>query len=507
MDYILEMKNISKSFPGAQVLWDVNFNIKKGEVHALMGENGAGKSTLMKILMGIYSCDKGEIILNGSPVTMKNPHEAIKHGVSMIHQELNPILDMQVFENVFIGREHRRFGFLADKRRMSDETQALFDELEIPVRATAYMRDLSVAKCQLVEIAKAISVRAQVIIMDEPTSAITESEVDILFKQISRLKAQGVSVIYISHKIAEIFRICDTITVLRDGKWISTAPAAEMSEDKLIKMMVGRDISEVYPKETVTIGETVLEAKNMCLGRKVRNVSISVRKGEILGIAGLVGAGRSELVETIFGLNKADAGEIYINGKRRDMKNPRAAIRQKMALITEDRKMKGLVLSSDIKDNICLMRLKDFAKAGVISGKRESGAADEYIKKLRIRPTNRSHLVRNLSGGNQQKVVLAKWLLCEPEIVILDDPTRGIDVGAKRDIYLLMGELVQAGKAIVLISSEISELIGMSDRIVVMAEGVLTGELRREEFSQEKIMGYAAKFATEQSIRDGGFHG
>jgi ABC-type sugar transport system ATPase subunit len=500
MNYILEMRHIGKTFPGVQALKDVTLNIKKGEVHALMGENGAGKSTLMSILMGICPGESGEIILKGTQVAIKNPHEAIKLGISMIHQELNPIPDMQVFENVFIGREHRRWGFLADKRRMRAETQKLFDELAIPIRATAYMRDLSVAECQLVEIAKAISVRAQVIIMDEPTSAITDNEAEILFKQIARLKTQGVSVIYISHKMGEIFRICDSITVLRDGEWIGTAPVSEMNENKLIKMMVGRDITEVYPKKPAEIGETVLEVKAIRFGGKVKDVSFSVRKGEILGIAGLVGAGRSELAETIFGLNKAETGKTYVYGERFDMKNPQAAIKQKMALITEDRKTKGLVLSSNIKDNICLIQLNKFAKVGVISGGRESGAADEYIKKLRIRATNRNQSVNNLSGGNQQKVVLAKWLLCEPEIIILDEPTRGIDVGAKRDIYILMGELVKAGKAIVLISSEIPELIGMSDRIIVMAEGALTGELCRDEFSQEKIMEYATKFSSKQKV-------
>jgi ABC-type sugar transport system ATPase subunit len=496
LEYVLEMRSVDKSFPGAKVLKNVSLQIKKGEVHALMGENGAGKSTLMKILMGVYSSDAGEILLNGLPVNISNPHEAMGLGISMIHQELNPILDMQVFENVYIGRELRNALGIADKRRMKSETKTLLESLDIYISPTSHMRELSVAQCQLIEIAKAISVGARVIIMDEPTSAITDREIDTLFTQILRLKNQGVAIIYISHKMDEIFRVCDAITVLRDGELIGTDDTANLDKNKLIKMMVGRDITEVYPKSETAIGEVVLEARNICLGSRVKNVGFQLRRGEILGIAGLVGAGRSELVEAIFGVTKRDSGEVLIGGAPCRIKSPKDAIARKLALITEDRKMTGLNLVANIAENITQVAIKTVSSAGILSRRREHSVADEYIDKLSIRATGRDQMAGNLSGGNQQKVVVAKWLLSEPEIIILDEPTRGIDVGAKRDIYLLIGELVKAGKAVLVISSEIPEIMGLCDRIIVMAEGRVTGELERKEFSQETIMAYAADFET-----------
>ncbi len=492
-EYVLEMKHIAKSFPGVRVLDDVTLRIKPGEVHALMGENGAGKSTLMKILMGIYTMDEGEMLLDGKPYHARGPKDAMEKGVAMIHQELNPILDMQVYENIFVGREKKR-GLGVDKNQMIRETQALMDELDIDISPTAYMRDLSVAQCQLIEIVKAISLSSKVIVMDEPTSAITDKEVETLFEQIRRQKKAGVAIIYISHKMDEIFQICDTITVLRDGKFIGTDAAANMTENQLIHMMVGRDITEVFPKTEADMGQVILEVKNLSYGNRVKNVSFQLRRGEVLGISGLVGAGRSELVETIFGMRKKSGGEIFVDGKPVQINHPRHAIRNKIALITEDRKFTGLNLIGTVAENITIVNLGRLFRNGLINRKKEREIADIYIDKLSIRTPNAQQQIANLSGGNQQKVVIAKWLLSEPDVIILDEPTRGIDVGAKRDIYLLIGELVQQGKAVIVISSEIPEVMGLADRILVMAEGRVTGELERSEFSQERIMTYAAQF-------------
>ncbi|MGI6777799.1 MAG: sugar ABC transporter ATP-binding protein [Acetivibrionales bacterium] len=492
--FVLEMNNISKSFPGAKVLDDVSFKVKPGEVHALIGENGAGKSTLMKILMGIYTADSGKILMNGKPIVNRNPKEAMNHGIAMIHQELNPVLDMQVFENIFMGRELRtKFG-LADKSTMKQKTQELFNGMNIKIPVLAYMRDLSVAQCQLVEIVKAISMHAKVVVMDEPTSAITEHEVDTLFEQINHLKARNVAVIYISHKLDEIFKICDRITVLRDGKHVGTDETKNFTNEDLIKMMVGRATADVFPKVTVPIGETILEVSNISMGKKVRNVSFALRKGEILGIAGLVGAGRSELVETIFGIRKKSQGTVKLAGEEIHIKHPLDAIKHKIALITEDRKFTGLNLIGTVIENISMVGLRKLAKFGVIDKKREKQVAKKYIDQLSIKTPNGNTLVNNLSGGNQQKVVISKWLYIDADVIIFDEPTRGIDVGAKHDIYVLIGEFVKQGKAVIIISSEIPEVMGLSDRIIVMAEGRITGELKREEFTQENIMTYATQF-------------
>ena len=492
-EYVLEMRHIAKSFPGVKVLDDVTLQVKPFEVHALMGENGAGKSTLMKILMGIYTADAGEVMLNGEHLLARGPREAMDKGIAMIHQELNPIMDMQVYENIYIGRELRK-GILVDRRAMIRETEDLLRELGINIPAVAYMRDLSVAQCQLIEIVKAISISAKVVVMDEPTSAITEREVETLFAQIRRLKSEGVAIIYISHKMDEIFQICDTITVLRDGHFIGTDAAANMTNEQLIRMMVGRDITEVFPKAEAEIGDVLLEVKNLSYGRQVKNVSFSLRRGEVLGIAGLVGAGRSELAETIFAMRQKSAGEILIGGKPVEIRHPKDAIQNRIALITEDRKITGLNLSGTVAENTTLVDLSRQFPSGLIDRQKENRITDEYIQKLSIRTPSAQQLAGRLSGGNQQKVVLSKWLLSEPEIIILDEPTRGIDVGAKRDIYLLIGGLVRQGKAVIVISSEIPEVMGLSDRILVMAEGRVTGELLRPDFSQEQIMTYAAQF-------------
>ena len=493
MEYVLEMKDISKTFPGVKALDRVQLQVKPGEVHALMGENGAGKSTLMKILMGIYTKDDGgEILFDGKPYHVSNPKEAMDTGVAMIHQELNPILDMTVYENIFVGRELRKNG-LVDKKAMIEESKKLIAECGLHVSPTDTLRSLTVAQCQLIEIIKAISVNAKVIVMDEPTAAITEREVELLFGHIRRLKAQGVAIIYISHRMDEIFTICDRVSVYRDGQYIGSGETRDLDEAQLIKMMVGREITDVFPKLEAEIGEVVFEAKHIVRAdNKVKDVSISVRRGEILGIGGLVGAGRSELVEGIFGMHKLSGGEIYVKGEKVTVHSPKDIIQKGVALVTEDRKVTGLNLSGTVNDNIAMVAIRKLLSNGLYSKTKARKAAQEYIGKLKIKTPSGDQIVGNLSGGNQQKVVIAKWLLNDPDIIILDEPTRGIDVGAKRDIYLLIGSLVQQGKAVIMISSEIPELMGVCDRIAVMSEGNLSGEVKRGEFSQERIMTLAS---------------
>jgi ABC-type sugar transport system ATPase subunit len=503
-DYVLELNHITKSFSRVIVVNDVTLKIKPGEVHALVGENGAGKSTLMKIIMGIYSQDSGEILVDGKNVHIRNPKEAIAYGISMIHQELNPIKDMEVAENVFVGREIRKWNLgglslvdLKEQRRITDE---LFSNLGISINPKSLMRNLSVAQIQLVEIVKSISLSSKVVIMDEPTSAITEKEVKTLFEQIDRLRKQNVAIIYISHKMDEIFKIADRISVLRDGNYIGTFEVNEIDNDKLIKMMVGREIKEFIPKTDAPIGEVVLEVNNLCRGKHFQNVSFKLHKGEILGIAGLVGAGRSELAECIFGITRPSSGEVIIRNKQTNIRHPKDAIRNRVALITEDRKFTGLNLKSTVKNNITIVGLDELSKLGVINESKERHVADKFIDQLKIKTNSRNTMISSLSGGNQQKVVLSKWLQTTPDIIIMDEPTRGIDVGAKRDIYLLMGELVKAGKALIMISSEIPEIMGLSDRILVLAAGRLTGEIHRPDFTQETIMRFASDFSSGNSI-------
>jgi ABC-type sugar transport system ATPase subunit len=499
-EYVLELRNIDKSFFKVKVLDNVTLQVKPGEVHALVGENGAGKSTLMKILMGIYTHDAGEIYLDGKPVVFSHPREAIHSGIAMIHQELNPVLDMEVAENVFMGREIVKVKAgglsLVDQKAQRRECAELFARLGIDLEPRKLMRSLSVAQQQLVEIVKAISISAKVVIMDEPTSAITEKEVRTLFEQIQKLKDSSVAVIYISHKMDEIFEIADRITILRDGLHIATESAANMDYERLIRLMVGREIKEIYPKQVVERGPVVLQVKNFSRGKQFENISFDLHAGEILGIAGLVGAGRSELVESIFGIYPPSSGELLIQGKTVHVNSPKASIRNKIALITEDRKYTGLNLKASVEQNISVVHLSALSKFGIINFAKEGEAAETQIDRMRIRVFSRKSMIATLSGGNQQKVVLSKWLLTEPDIIILDEPTRGIDVGAKRDIYLLIGELAKAGKAILMISSEIPEIMGLSDRILVLAAGRLTGILERPDFTQENIMRLASKFET-----------
>ena len=438
-EYILELKDITKRFSGVTVLENVSFRLKRGEVHALMGENGAGKSTLMKILMGIYNADEGETVLEGSPAVIRSPKQALESGIAMIHQELNPVLDLSIAENIFLGKELRNKVGLVRKKAMEKETVKWLKEIGLDVSPSTLMRTLSVAQMQMVEIAKALSWDAKVIIMDEPTASLTVREVEVLFSLIQQLCQRNVAIIYISHKMDEIFQIAHRVTVLRDGKYIGENTIDELDKNTLISMMVGRDIQGIYPKETAPIGEVALEVKNLSVPGKVKDVSFSVRKGEILGIAGLVGAGRSEMVEAIFGVRKKSSGEIFINGEKAEITTPRKAVAKKIAFITEDRKVTGLNLIGSVRENMTIISIRDLCTARLVSRKKCAKATEKYIASMKIRTDSPEKLVQYLSGGNQQKIAIAKWLLSEPDIIILDEPTRGIDVGAKRDIYLLIG--------------------------------------------------------------------
>jgi inositol transport system ATP-binding protein len=485
---ILLMENISKSFPGVKALSEVNLSVRQGTIHALMGENGAGKSTLMKILDGIYTPDSGQIIFKGQPVAIDTTHTALKLGISMIHQELSPIPYMTVAENIFLGREPLgRFGMI-DKRRLNANTKALLDRLEIHINPTILMRDLSVANTQMVEIAKAISYDSTLIIMDEPTSAITEREVAHLFSMIRSLKAKGVTVIYITHKMDEVFQIADDITVLRDGKHVATVPATQTNKIRLITMMVGRELTEMFPKEVAPIGEVVLSVRHLTRAGLVDDVSFDLRRGEILGIAGLMGAGRTTVIESIFGIHKVDAGEIMIKGQKTQINSPADAIRNGLALLTEDRKLTGIMGVLPVRDNMMIASLPNYEKGMLLNGRLIEATYKQEKSRLDIKSPSMHQLIKLLSGGNQQKVLVSRWLLTSPDILILDEPTRGIDVGAKAEIHRLMSKLVQEGKAIIMISSELPEILGMSDRILVMHEGRVGGIFERKEATQESIM-------------------
>jgi inositol transport system ATP-binding protein len=492
-EYIIELDGISKAFPGVQALDNVSLRIKKGTVHALVGENGAGKSTLIKIINGIYTCDSGEIIFNSEKVVPQNPKHMLDMGIATIHQELSPILEMTIAENIFLGREPLTKSNTLDWKKMLEDTQALMDEFGFRYNPKSKMKELSISDIQLIEVVKAISRGASLIIMDEPTSSITESETQILFKHIRRLKQQGVSIIYISHKMEEIFEICDEITIFRDGKWIKTCDISSIDKKTIIELMVGRELSNVYPKIEAEIGEPVLELKKLCKKGKFTDINFSIRKGEIVGFAGLVGAGRTELFRAVFGLDTYDSGEIIINGKTINIHNINDAIKNNIIMTPEDRKSEGLVLCRSIKENISLTKLKSFLNFGMINSRKELQKVNEMIDKLSVKLSSVNAPSGSLSGGNQQKVVLAKWLLSKPEVLILDEPTRGIDVGAKYEIYKLMCQLAKEGVAVIMISSELPEIMGMCDRVVVMSKGKITGELMKGEFSQAEIMTLAVK--------------
>ena len=487
-EYILVMENISKAFPSVQALDNVQLAVKKGTVHALMGENGAGKSTLMRVLIGLHPPDSGKIIFKGQEVAIPDTKTALDMGISMIHQELSPVPDMTVAENIYLGREPLgKFG-LINKRKMISDTRKLLKQLDITLDATKKMRELSIANTQMVEIAKAISYDSSLIIMDEPTSAITEREVASLFKMIHSLKEKGVSIIFITHKLDEVFKIADEITVFRDGKYVGTVPAAETSKNTLISMMVGRELTNIFPKEEAEIGDVILEVRNLSRKGKVNNVSFVLRQGEILGLAGLMGAGRTEIIEGIFGIEKIDSGEIIINGCKAKIRKPEDAKRYGMALLTEDRRRTGILSVLPVRDNMVVANLGRFRKWGFLQPRLNEETCNQEKAKLDIKTPSMDQLIKLLSGGNQQKVLVSRWLLTSPSILILDEPTRGIDVGAKAEIHRLMSKLAQEGKAIIMISSELPEILGMSDRVLVMHEGDLTGEFSRAEASQENIM-------------------
>ena len=490
---LLSIKGACKRFAGVKALDNVCFDVNAGEVHVLMGENGAGKSTLMRVIDGIYRLDAGEIWLNGQKVSIHSPREAQLMGVSMIHQELSNVLEMTVAENIFLGREPKKFGLL-NRAQMNQDALKALERVHLDIPPATKMKNLSVAQMQMVEIAKAISYNARIIIMDEPTSAISDKEIEALFSIIEMLRSQGVGIVYISHRMNEVFRIADRITVLRDGVSVGTFKASQLDSESLIALMVGRKLVNLYPPaRTHDIGEVVLSVEHLSSPPNLKDASFTLRAGEILGIGGLMGAGRSELLETLFGIRPCQGGEIRAFGKKVKIDSPSAAIQSGIAFVTEDRKRSGLNLKTTVRNDISIVTLKNYCALGqFIRPEQENAAVDRSIELLHIKTPSRSQKVVNLSGGNQQKVILARWLLGEPGIILMDEPTRGIDVGAKYEIYCIIKQLAQSGKAIVMVSSEMPEIIGMCDRVIIMHEGRITGELAGEKMNPNDMMKLAA---------------
>jgi ABC-type sugar transport system ATPase subunit len=485
---LLRMDGIGKSFPGVRALQGVSLDLHAGEVLALLGENGAGKSTLIKVLAGAHVPDAGSIHIGGVERRIRNPIEARRAGVAVIYQEFNLIPALTAAENIFLGRERSRAGFVRHgaERRQAEE---LFRRIGVPVDPAALCRDLTVAQQQVVEIAKALATDARILVMDEPSATLTPQEVERLFVVIRDLKAQGLGIIYVSHRLDEIFEIADRVTVLRDGRHVATRPVGEVSRDGLIELMVGRRLDQEFPNRQAAVGEPRLVVRDLRRGRKVRGVSFEVRRGEVVGLTGLVGSGRTETARLIFGADRPEGGTVSLDGRPRQLANPRQAIRAGIALLTEDRKGQGLILAQSVRDNFALPNLATWSRLGLVDRRRERAALRRFIDGLHIRLASPEQPVATLSGGNQQKVVLAKWLERNCEVVIFDEPTRGIDVGAKYEIYLLINELAAQGKAILMISSELPEVLGMSDRILVMHEGRLTGEITDVAgATQEQIM-------------------
>jgi inositol transport system ATP-binding protein len=491
---LLEIEGIRKAFPGVVALDDVRLRVRAGTVHALMGENGAGKSTLMKIIAGIYTPDLGAIRLKGRPVTLRGPLDALNQGIAMIHQELNLMPFMTVAENIWIRREPlNRFGFV-DHTALRQQTQGLFDRLGIDLDPEAEVRGLSIASRQMVEIAKAVSFDSDVLIMDEPTSALTENEVGHLFRIIRQLRAQGKGIVYITHKMNELFEIADEVSVFRDGKYIDTKLSTEVTRDDIIKMMVGREVTQMFPKETVPIGDVVLSVKNLGVAGIFGGVTFDLRAGEILGLAGLVGSGRSNVAEALFGVVPATEGEIRIGGQRVTIATPAAAMQHGMAFLTEDRKDTGCFLILDILSNLESAVLSQrYVKYGFVQQAALQRDCEAMSQSLRVKTPSLNEIIQNLSGGNQQKVLIGRWLLTQPKILILDEPTRGIDVGAKAEIHRLVSQLAGQGVAVLMISSEMPEVLGMSDRVMVMHEGRMTGIVDRAEADQVRIMELASQ--------------
>ena len=486
---VLKMRNIHKSFPGVRALQGVDFTLCEGEIHALMGENGAGKSTLMKILTGVYTRDSGTVLVDGKEVLYKSPQEAEKAGIVFIYQELNVLFDLTVEENLFMGKEiTKKFG-ICDRKAMREKAKEVMDRMGVDIPINAVMSDLSVGQQQMVEICKALMVDAKVLIMDEPTAALTQSETEGLFKLIKSLREKGVSIVYISHRMEEIFELCDRITILRDGTYVDTKFIKDITMDDIVKMMIGREIGERYPKrEGVEIGEEKLRVEGLTKEKKFKDVNFSVKAGEVLGVSGLMGAGRTEIMQAIFGNLPLDSGKIFVEGNEMKIKSAQDAIKAGIGFITEDRKTEGLLLEKSISENIVLANLDKVSDKGVVRKAKVEEIVKKGIDEFRIKCFGPQHECNNLSGGNQQKVVFAKWVYTDPKILILDEPTRGVDIGAKKEIYSVINDLAAKGVAIILVSSELPEVLGMSDRIMVVHEGKVTGIIDANEADQEKVM-------------------
>ncbi|SDO98697.1 methyl-galactoside transport system ATP-binding protein [Paenibacillus sp. yr247] len=498
-DYLLEMNQISKEFPGVKALDNVTLKVRPGSVHALMGENGAGKSTLMKCLFGIYKPDGGEIMLNGEVVSIQNSKDALANGISMIHQELHPVPHRNVMENIWLGR-FPLTGIgplkLVDHKKMRKDTESLFKQLQMDIKPDTLVGTLSVSKVQSIEIAKAVSFNSKVIVMDEPTSSLTGNEVEQLFRIIRDLRSRGVSIIYISHKMEEILEISDEVTIMRDGAKIGTWASSELTTDMIISKMVGRDLKERFPERSNVPNGVLMKVEGLTsvIPRSFKNVSFDLRKGEILGVGGLVGAQRTELIEALFGMRGVASGSISINGKQVKLKSPIDAIKHKIALLTEERRVTGIFPVLSVLENTVIANLNRYMNPlGFINEAKRKEEVERSIEMLRVKTPNMHALIKNLSGGNQQKVLLARWLLTEPDVLLLDEPTRGIDVGAKFEIYSIIADLAKQGKSIIMISSEMPELLGMSDRIMVMCEGRLTGIVEGNKATEEEIMRLAAQ--------------
>ncbi len=492
--YVLEMKDISKRFPGVKALDHVHLQVRPGTVHSLMGENGAGKSTLMNCLFGIYSPDEGEIILDGKSVRFENPAQALANHVSMVHQELNQVPEQNVMENMWLGRYPQKGG-LIDEKKMFEDTRKIFQDLDIDVDPRAKVGTLPVSQKQMIEIGKAVSYNAKIIVMDEPTSSLTEKEVEHLFRIIKKLVEKKTSVVYISHKMEEILRISDDVTIMRDGKWIDTRPAGELTIDQIIKMMVGREMTERYPRRDTKPGDVLLEVKNLSSASPAfTGVNFELHKGEILGIAGLVGSKRTEVLETLFGIRRKGEGQIIVEGREVQNRSPREAIANGFAMLTEERRKDGIFAGLSVGFNMSIDNLSSYRKNGLLNERKIKADVDKMIRTMNIKTPSSKQQMGNLSGGNQQKVILARWLLTEPEILLLDEPTRGIDVGAKYEIYQLVNKLVAEGRGILIVSSEMPELFGVCDRILVMSNGRQSGIFNPAEINQETIMQASAKF-------------
>ena len=497
-EYLLEMKKISKSFPGVKALTDVDFQLKAGEVHALLGENGAGKSTLIKVLGGIYIAEKGEIFIDGQPVIIQNVADARANGISIIHQELVLVPHMTVYENIFLGRELKG-PFGVDSKKMRNESQKMLDQFNLGIDAGELVGNLSIAQQQMVEIVKAISFNCKILVMDEPTSSISDREVEALFDIMRGLAKQGVGIVYISHKMSELDEVCDRVTVLRDGYYVGTCVVKETPRDELIHMMVGRELSSYYVRDHVDNADVVLRCEHIDDGKsskkRVKDVSFEVKQGEIVGFAGLVGAGRSETMQCIFGLTPGSTGDIYLDGQKLEIKNAVDAMNEGIAMVPENRKVEGLYHVQSVKFNSTIEVLKEFISHLHVDSKKEDAITQEFVDKMKTKTPSLEQIVTNLSGGNQQKVMIGRWLATKPRILILDEPTRGVDVGAKAEIYDIMNELTKQGVSIIMISSELPEIINMSDRVYVMYDGRITGCINWQDLSQEAIM----KLATEET--------